>query len=72
MPRRSKGRQIVKLRKSAADEQLSGSSEMEATRKARAVLRTILSERSEHSPPTSPANTLEDSEQAPVIPNKFR
>src|SRR6476659_4763959 len=50
----------------AAGEQHSGSSEMAATKKARAVLRTILSERSEHSPNISPANTSEVSEPTAV------
>ena len=58
---------------SAADEQRIGSSETGVTRKARAVLHTILSGQNEHSPPTSPANTSDalrrssrDPDQIPI------
>ena len=53
-----------------AGEQHSGLSEMAATKKAQAVLRTILSERSEHSPNISPANTSDVSEHTAVTPTK--
>jgi hypothetical protein len=57
---------------SVADANRFGPSEMGAAKKARAVLRTILSEQSEHSPPTSPASTSELSEEEAAIPNKSR
>jgi hypothetical protein len=57
---------------SAGEEDRFGSSEMGAAKKARAVLRTILSEQSERSPPTSPASTSELSEEEAAIPTKSR
>jgi hypothetical protein len=55
-----------------ADENRFGSSETGAVRKARGVLHTILSERNELSPPTSPASTSEGLEEAAATPNKSR